>query len=107
MPPLTTDYIIADIFWIADEPLIPNDKIVILSGTLSTPGCIESISNIKDPANWDIKTFSENQLNQPNVTTVAIKLKKAICVDPFDKLQELGRFAVLKSGKITGVGILR
>ncbi len=106
-PPLITDYLTADVFWIGTEPLRTGGKIDFLCGTRRCAAQIENISKIISPASLKVICTNADELQDSQVASVKIKLDSFICVDPFDKIPELGRFAIVQNGKITGGGIIR
>jgi len=106
-PPMTTDYLIADVFWIDTEPLRPGNKIDILCGTRRCSAQIENISKIISPANLEVTCTDAEELQDSQVASVKIKLDSPICVDQFDKIPELGRFAIVQNGRITGGGVVK
>ena len=106
-PPLTTDFVIAEVFWVGAKSLKPDDKIDVLCGTRHCPGRIEKISEILDPPCLDVNLNYVNQLAECQVATVKINLDSPICIDPFDELPELGRFAIFQDSKIAGGGIFK
>ncbi|HUU17695.1 MAG TPA: DNA-3-methyladenine glycosylase I [Sedimentisphaerales bacterium] len=80
------------------RPFIAN-----LSGNVQ----IENISKIIDPVSLKVICTDAAQLTDSQVASVKIKLDSPICVDPFDKLPELGRFAIVQNGRITGGGVVK
>jgi len=105
-PPITTDYIVADVFWQSSTPLSYDDKIHVLSSTQICAGRVVTISKAVDPACIDIISRHPDQLKQFHIGKVGIKLRSPICVDPFIKISELGKFIILKNDKISGGGVL-
>ncbi len=106
-PPLTTNYLIADVFWTSTKPLKPADKINILCGTRRCPAQIEKIVKIINLTQPDLVCAHGDQLFESQAGTVRIKLDSPICIDPFDKNTELGKFTITDSGRIMGAGILK
>ena len=106
-PPLITDLLITELFWIGAESLKPGDRIYISCGTDSCSGQIEKISGIHDPACLEVKFNHVDQVAESQVANVGIKLASPICIDPFDDLPDLGRFAIFGDNKITGGGIFK
>ena len=68
---------------------------------------IEKISKIIDPVSLKVMCTDAYQLADSQVANVEIKLDSPMCVDPFDRLLELGRFAMVQDGRITGGGIAK
>ncbi|MFC1677131.1 GTP-binding protein [Planctomycetota bacterium] len=106
-PPITTDSLKANVFSISTEPLKPTDKITILCGTQQSSAKIEEITRIIDPTSLKVIATDAERIADSQVATVKIKLDRPICVDPFDKIAELGRFAIVRNGKIAGGGIIK
>jgi len=106
-PPLITDNLTADVFWIGTEPLRPGGKIDILCGTRRCSAQLEEISKIISPVNLKVISTNAVQLTDSQVASVKIKLDSPMCVDPFDKLPELGRFAIVQNVRITGGGVVK
>lgn len=105
--PLITDCLTANVFWIGAEPLQTSGKIDILCGTRRCSARIENISKIIDPASLKVICTDADKLTDSQVASVKIKLDSPMCVDPFDKLPELGRFAIVRNGRITGGGVVK
>ncbi|MBW7989258.1 MAG: GTP-binding protein [Planctomycetes bacterium] len=106
-PPLITDYLTADVFWIGTEPLRTGRKIDFLCGTRRCSAQVENISKIISPVNLEVICTDADELQDSQVASVKIKLDSPVCVDPFDKLPELGRFAIVQNGRITGGGVVK
>ena len=106
-PPLRTDYLVSDVFWIDTKPLRPGGKIDILCGTQHRSAQIEKISKIIDPVSLKVIYTDAEQLTDSQVASVKIKLDSTMCVDPFDRIPELGRFAIVQHGRIAGGGIVK
>ena len=106
-PPLTTDLLIAEIFWIDPKPLKPTDRIDILCGTQQCSGQIENFTEIINSASLGIACTHPNYLTESQVAKVRITLDRTICVDSFKKIPELGKFAIVQNGNVTGGGILQ
>lgn len=106
-PPLVTDLLITELFWIGDKSLKPEDRIDISCGTNCCSGQIEKISDIRDPSCLDVNFNHVEQLAQSQFANVRIKLNSPICIDPFSELPDLGRFAIFQDNKIAGGGIFK
>jgi sulfate adenylyltransferase subunit 1 len=106
-PPLITDLLIAELFWIGGRSLKPKDRVNISCGSDCCSGRIEKISDIRDPSCLNVKFNHVEQLAQSQIADVRIKLDSPICIDPFGELQDLGRFTIFQDNKITGGGIFK
>ena len=106
-PPLVTAGLIADIFWIGTRPLKLAEEISILCGTQCCSAHIEKIMEIIDPASLCVVCKNAGQLLESQVANVRIKLASVICIDPFDEIVELGSFAIVHNGRISGGGVIK
>jgi len=105
-PPLIADYLIAHAFWIDAKPINPADEVDILCGTQYCSGQVETISEIQIPACLETDCVYTRKLNDLQAADVRIKLNSPICVDPFNEIPGLGRFATIQYNRITGGGVL-
>lgn len=106
-PPLTTDFLIAKVFWLGVDSLKPTDKIDILCGTQRCRGHVEKIMDIINPISPDIDCSRFDQLAESQIANIGIKLDFPICIDLFDKLPGLGKFGLLQDNRIVGGGTFR
>jgi len=106
-PPLTTDYLVTDVFWIGSEPLKPGDKIDILCGATLCSATVETIPTILEPACIEITYTYNNRLAESQVGNIRIKLDRPVCIDPFNSNALLGKFVIIKDSQITGGGVIK
>jgi sulfate adenylyltransferase subunit 1 (EFTu-like GTPase family) len=104
--PLITDRLPARAFWISPQPLDARARIEILCGTQSRDGCVEAITTVIDPVSLEANESQATRLDDSQVGEITIHTGAPLCLDPFDGGSELGRFAILRSGRIAGGGIL-
>jgi bifunctional enzyme CysN/CysC len=104
--PLVTNQLSARVFWIGPRSLEADGKIEILCGTQSQQGFIERIAKVIDPISLETIGTEVARLNDFQVGEVVVRTESPMCIDPFDFLPELGRFAILQDGKIAGGGVI-
>lgn len=104
--PHITDRFTARIFWIHPKPLGMQDRIEILCGTQSGRGHVESISGAIDPIFLKATERETTSIADSHVAEVIIQMDSPICVDPFDTIPELGRFAIIRDKRIAGGGVM-
>lgn len=104
--PLVTDRLSTRVFWIGPRSLEANGRIEVLCGTQSNRGCAERITKVIDPISLETIGTEVARLNDFQVGEIVLRTESPMCIDPFDILPELGRFAILQNGRITGGGVI-
>ena len=104
--PVTTDHLTARVFWISPRPLETKGRIEVLCGTQSHRGCVERIVSVIDPVSLKAMDAEAARLDDSQVAEVVIRTDSPVCVDPFDVVPELGRFALVQDGRIVGGGVI-
>lgn len=102
--PAITDHFTARVFWIDRRPLEPNGRIELLCGTQSHHGCAERIAKVIDPISLAVETKAV-RLDDSQVGEITIRTDSPVCVDPFNAVPELGRFAIVQDGRVAGGGV--
>jgi len=103
--PAITKRFTAHVFWIRPRPLVVNDEVEILCGTQSRGGHVEEIAAVIDPISLKATDAETTCLEDSQVGEVTIRTDSPLCLDPFDLVPELGRFAILQDKRIAGGGI--
>ena len=104
--PLVTDRLPAKVFWISPQPLEVNSRIEVLCGTQSRCGHAEKIAKVIDPISLEINKTDTGHMDDSQVAEITIRTDIPMCTDSFDVVPELGRFAILRDGRITGGGVI-
>jgi sulfate adenylyltransferase subunit 1 (EFTu-like GTPase family) len=104
--PSLTDRFLTRVFWIGKRSLETNDRIEVLCGTQTQWGCVERIAKVIDPISLETIKTKAACLNDFQMSEIVIRTESPMCIDPFDVLPELGRFAILQDGRIAGGGVI-
>ncbi len=104
--PAITDRFTARVFWIHSRPLAVNDRIEILCGTQNRAGQVENITRVIDPVSLKAAPAQTTRIEDSQVAEITIRTASPLCIDPFDVVPELGRFAILQDQRIAGGGIV-
>lgn len=105
--PMLVGSLNVELFWIDAEVLKPGDEVNILCGTQHCSAKIEKITQIIDPTSLNNIKSEVEQLTNSQVGYVEITLDSSLCVDRFDSIPELGRFAIVRNNIIAGGGIIK
>ncbi|MHC4564206.1 MAG: GTP-binding protein [Planctomycetota bacterium] len=103
--PSVTKRLSARVFWIGPRSLEANGRIEVLCGTQSHRGCVERIARVIDPISLETIETENDRLNSLQVGEIVVRTERPMCIDRFDILPELGRFAILQDGRIAGGGV--
>lgn len=103
--PVVTDRFAARVFWIHPRPLAVNDEIEILCGTQRRCGHAENITRVIDPVSLKAAKTETTRIEDSQVAEITIRTDSSLCIDPFDVVPELGRFAILQDKRIAGGGV--
>ncbi len=106
-PSLTTNCLIAHVFWIDATPLSSADTVDILCGTQYCSGQVGKISEIREVACLETNHNCSKQLSEMQVADVRIRLNSPVCADPFNEIPALGKFTIIQNERITGGGVLK
>ncbi len=104
--PMITDRFAARVFWISPRPLAVKDEIQILCGTQSRCGQVETITRVIDPVTLETAGTETPQVEDSQVAEITLRTSSPLCIDSFDVVPELGRFAILQDGRIVGGGMI-
>ncbi len=104
--PSVTNQLSAKVFWIGPRSLEANDRIEVLCGTQSRQGHAENITRVIDPISLETDQTGAARLDDSRVAEITIRTELPLCIDPFDVVPELGRFAILQDGRIVGGGVI-
>jgi bifunctional enzyme CysN/CysC len=104
--PLITDRLSVRVFWISPRPLQVNAEVEVLCGTQSRRVHIEKIAKVIHPVSLETIETNAARLDDSQVAEVVIRTDSPMCVDSFDEVPELGRFAILQDDRIAGGGVI-
>ncbi len=104
--PVITDRITARVFWISPRPLAVNDGIEILCGTQGRCAHVDGITRVVDPISLKVIKTKATRLEDSQVAEVIVRTDSPICIDSFEVVPELGRFAILRDGRTVGGGVI-
>jgi bifunctional enzyme CysN/CysC len=104
--PWVTDRLPVKMFWIHPQPLEVRDRIEVLCGTQTRKACVEAITRVIDPVSLTAMETEATRLKDSQVAEAVLRTDTPICIDPFDIVPELGRFAILRRGRIVGGGVI-
>lgn len=103
-PPMISDRITANIFWLGAAPLKKNVKYIIKLGTARIGARLESVSSVLDAASLD-KT-QKNEIGRNEVGECVLALDSVAAFDTVENDPFMSRFVIIDNYEICGGGII-
>ena len=104
--PVLTERFCANIFWMARQDLLKEQRITIRCATQETTCQIESIKRRVNSSTLEVIEEDTKVLKNLEVGEVVIKTKRPILIKAFGDVQELGRFVFVQDENICAGGII-
>jgi len=105
-PPVVTDSIRANIFWMAQEDYNLGDSLILKCATQESKAAIARIYKRFDSDSIDVVESDARKIKSAEIAEVEIKLEKPIAVDKFNDIPEMGRFVFERAGFPVAGGIV-
>jgi sulfate adenylyltransferase subunit 1 (EFTu-like GTPase family) len=105
-PPLARDFILGKVFWTSEEFPQIHDEIEVLCGNRCIKGEMELIARGKREISNEANSYAV-KLIESKVSDIKIRLDSPICIDVFENLPMLGKFAIAQEEAIIGGGVFR
>jgi len=104
--PHQTNQFKGDIFWMAEEPLVLNKKIVLRCATQEIECVAEKIEKRINSSTLELLEENAKTLKTNEAGVVVFRTEKPIVLEAFDFIEELGRFVIEQAYNIKGAGII-
>lgn len=104
-PSLTNNFK-ANVFWMAKDDFVKDERITLRCATQEVTCKIEKIEERLNSSTLEIIETDADKLRYLEVGRVRIKTKRPIAVEIFNDLQELGRFVFMQNENICAGGII-
>ncbi|MHC4604601.1 MAG: GTP-binding protein [Planctomycetota bacterium] len=104
--PALTDKIPANIFWMAKQDFVKDQKLTIRCATQETSCKIESINKRINSSTLEVIAENAGVIKNLEVAEVIIKAKKPVVIKDFNDVQELGRFVLVQNENVCAGGII-
>ncbi|GAJ07780.1 unnamed protein product, partial [marine sediment metagenome] len=104
--PALTDRIPANIFWMAKQDFVKDQKLTIRCATQETVCKVESIDKRINSSTLEVIAENADVIKNLEVAEVIIKTKKPVAIKDFNDVQELGRFVLVQNENICAGGII-
>ncbi len=104
--PYLTDTFKADIFWMSKKDFNKEEKIILRCATQEITCWIKKIEERIDSSSLNTLEEDASKLCNLEIGKVIIKTKKPIAIKPFNEVNELGRFVLVRDENVCAGGII-
>ncbi len=104
--PLVSDSFRGRVFWMAEEPLLPGEEVVVRCASQEIPCRVMAIEHAIDSSTLKIVAENAGSLKQHEVGSVVFKAAHPVVTEAFSSVEELGRFTVERGENPQGAGIV-
>ncbi len=103
--PIETNRLRADIFWLAHEPLRKDVPYSLRLATQEVKCQVVAIEQIMDSSTLEISPNETNEVARNEAGRVTLQTRGPLVLDNHERVPTLGRFVLVKDGRICGGGI--
>lgn len=96
----------ADVFWMSKNEFKKEEKVILRCATQEIICGVEKIESRIDSSSLNVLEKDASKLCNLEVGDVIIKTKKPIVIMPFNEIQELGRFVLVRDENVCAGGII-
>ena len=104
--PKITDKFNATIFWMSNQPVMVNEKLILKCVTQEIKCILEKIKNKINTSTLEVIGKNCEELCKTEVGDVIIKTEKPIVMGSFNDLECLGRFVLIKDDDTVAGGVV-
>ena len=104
--PNISNRITATVFWMSGEPLEVGEKMELRCATQQLSCKIKKIQNRMNSSSLEIIQENAEELADTEVAKLTIATEDYLCTDPFEQIEETGRFVLMRDGDTVAGGVL-
>lgn len=102
----TSDTFRANIFWMSKKDYARGEKVTLRVATQEMPCKIEHIHQRINSSSLEVIGENADELKNLEIGSVTIKTKKPVAIESFNKIQEIGRFVLVRDESTCAGGII-
>ncbi|MDQ6912842.1 MAG: GTP-binding protein, partial [Verrucomicrobiota bacterium] len=103
--PIETNRFRADIFWLAETPLRKEEQYSLRLATQEVKCQVVAIEQVMDSSTLTVSPNETNEVLRNQVGRLTLQTRGPLVIDNHDRVPSLGRFVLVKDGRICGGGI--
>ena len=98
--------VVATVFWMSGEPLTAGQTLELKCATQQIPCKVKKIANRMNSSSLEILDEESSELEDTEVAKLTLTTDDYLCTDPFDQIEETGRFVLMRDGDTVAGGVL-
>ena len=98
--------LVATVFWMSGEPLAAGDKMELKCATQQVACQVKKIQNRMNSSSLEVLEEEASELSDTEVAKLTITTEDYLSTDPFELIEETGRFVLMRDGDTVAGGVL-
>ena len=104
--PNITSTITETVFWMNGEPLLKTERLQLKCATQQVECKVKKIRNRLNSSSLEVIEEDAQELRETEVATITLKTTGYLCMDPFEKVAEMGRFVLMRDTDTVAGGVV-
>ncbi|MBN1766609.1 MAG: 50S ribosome-binding GTPase [Sedimentisphaerales bacterium] len=104
--PNVTNTLVAIVFWMSGEPLKKGDTLDFKCATQQVRCKVKKITDRLNSSSLELIAGDADELRETEVAHLTLKLDGYVCTDPFEIVEETGRFVLMRDNDTVAGGVL-
>jgi len=104
--PRISNTVTATVFWMHGEPLQKNEKIYLQCATQKVMCKVKKIRERLNSSTLEILEEDANRLLETEVGELTLQAEESMCMDPFEEVEEMGRFVLIRDTDTVAGGVV-
>jgi sulfate adenylyltransferase large subunit len=104
--PNISNRITATVFWMSGEPLEVGEEMELKCATQQLTCKIKKIQNRMNSSNLEVIEKTATELADTEVAKLTVTTEDYLCTDPFEQIEETGRFVLMRDADTVAGGVL-
>ena len=104
--PNISNRINATVFWMSGEPLEAGEELELKCATQQLTCKVRKIQNRMNSSSLEVMEETADELADTEVAKLTISTEDYLCTDPFEQIEETGRFVLMRDGDTVAGGVL-
>lgn len=104
--PRISNTITGMVFWMNGEPLHKNENIYLKCATQQIECKVKKIRDRMNSSSLEVLEEDAEQLLETEVAKITLKAEESICMDPFEQVEEMGRFVLIRDTDTVAGGVV-
>ena len=104
--PRISNTVTGTVFWMNGEPLRKNEKIYLQCATQKVMCKVKKIRERLNSSTLEILEEDAEQLHETEVGKLTLQAEQSVCMDPFEEVEGMGRFVLIRDTDTVAGGVV-